>query len=72
MQLNEGQVRAIEVASDAPLMVITGGPGCGKTTMVQTLVKLWCAQKKMVRIAAPTGEHLVAARGHAAVGCAGV
>ena len=48
-------MRAIEVASDAPLMVITGGPGCGKTTMVQTLVKLWCAQKKMVRIAAPTG-----------------
>ena len=69
VQLNEGQVRAIEVASDAPLMVITGGPGCGKTTMVQTLVKLWCAQKKMVRIAAPTGAHLPAAHGRAGGGC---
>lgn len=56
VKLNEGQERAIEVASDAPLMVLTGGPGCGKTTAVQTIVKLWCAQKKMVRIAAPTGE----------------
>ena len=56
IQLNEGQVRAIELASGAPLMVLTGGPGCGKTTVVQTIVKLWCAQGKMVRIAAPTGE----------------
>ena len=55
VQLSEGQVRAIEVACDAPLMVVTGGPGCGKTTAVQTIVKLWCAQNKMVRIAAPTG-----------------
>jgi ABC-type oligopeptide transport system ATPase subunit len=45
----------MEVASDAPLMVVTGGPGCGKTTVVQTLVKLWAAQNKVVRIAAPTG-----------------
>lgn len=59
IQLNAGQVRAIELASDAPLMVLTGGPGCGKTTAVQTIVKLWCAQRKMVRIAAPTGEDWV-------------
>ncbi|KAL4458529.1 hypothetical protein ABPG75_013394 [Micractinium tetrahymenae] len=56
IQLNAGQARAIELASDAPLMVLTGGPGCGKTTVVQTIVKLWCAQRKMVRIAAPTGR----------------
>lgn len=66
VKLNEGQERAIEVASDAPLMVLTGGPGCGKTTAVQTIVKLWCAQKKMVRIAAPTGE---AEEGRCAVLC---
>lgn len=51
------------MASDAPLMVLTGGPGCGKTTAVQTIVKLWCAQRKMVRIAAPTGERSWAGRG---------
>ncbi|KAI3435893.1 hypothetical protein D9Q98_001951 [Chlorella vulgaris] len=56
VQLSEGQVRAMEVASDSPLMVMTGGPGCGKTTAVQTIVKLWAAQKKLVCIAAPTGR----------------
>lgn len=56
IQLCEGQLRAVELASDAPLMVITGGPGCGKTTAVQTIVRLWCAQKKHVFIAAPTGR----------------
>lgn len=36
-------------------MVLTGGPGCGKTSVVQTIVKLWGAQGKLVRICAPTG-----------------
>jgi len=51
-----GQCAAIEAASDAPLLVITGGPGCGKTTVVQAIVKLWCAQGKDVHICAPTGR----------------
>ena len=54
--LNEGQRAAVQAASDAPLMVVTGGPGCGKTTAVATIVKLWAAQGKVVRLAAPTGR----------------
>jgi exodeoxyribonuclease V alpha subunit len=44
------------LASDAPILVITGGPGCGKTTVLKYIVKLWCAQGKMVHICAPTGR----------------
>jgi len=54
--LSRGQRAAIEMASDAPILVITGGPGCGKTTVLQYIVKLWCAQGKMVHICAPTGR----------------
>ena len=54
--LSKGQKAAIEAASDAPLLVITGGPGCGKTTVVRAIVKLWCAQGKLVRLCAPTGR----------------
>lgn len=54
--LSKGQRAAIELASDAPILVITGGPGCGKTTVLQYIVKLWCAQGKMVHICAPTGR----------------
>ncbi|KAG7669856.1 hypothetical protein Ndes2437B_g06050 [Nannochloris sp. 'desiccata'] len=56
VELSKGQCAAIEAASDAPLLVITGGPGCGKTTVVQAIVKLWSAQGKTVHIAAPTGR----------------
>lgn len=56
VSLSQGQRAAIEAASDSPLLVITGGPGCGKTTVVKAIVKLWCAQGKMVRICAPTGR----------------
>ena len=55
MALSAGQRRAVELASDAPLLVLTGGPGCGKTATVRTVIKLWAAQGKLVRIAAPTG-----------------
>lgn len=54
--LSKGQRAAIEMASDAPILVITGGPGCGKTTVLQYIVKLWCAQGKLVHICAPTGR----------------
>ena len=54
--LSRGQRAAIQMASDAPILVITGGPGCGKTTVLQSIVKLWCAQGKMVNICAPTGR----------------
>lgn len=36
--------------------ILTGGPGCGKTTTTRVLVKLLEAMKKKVLLAAPTGR----------------
>jgi ATP-dependent exoDNAse (exonuclease V) alpha subunit len=56
VEFSKGQKAAVTAASDAPIVIITGGPGCGKTTVVQAIVKLWCAQGKLVKICAPTGR----------------
>lgn len=57
MQLSEGQREAIRQAANAPIMVLTGGPGCGKTFATATIVKLWRAMSGTPNIAlcAPTG-----------------
>jgi exodeoxyribonuclease V alpha subunit len=36
--------------------ILTGGPGCGKTTITKTLVNLFLAMGKTVLLAAPTGR----------------
>lgn len=36
--------------------ILTGGPGCGKTTITRTLVHLFLAMGKTVLLAAPTGR----------------
>ena len=58
MDLSEGQRAAVLRASTAPLVVLTGGPGCGKTFATRAIVELWAAQGKHVRLAAPTGAAL--------------
>ena len=55
VRLSEGQRTAVAQASVAPVMVLTGGPGCGKTFTTRTIVKLWRAMGKRVCMAAPTG-----------------
>ena len=37
-------------------MVLTGGPGCGKTFTTRTIVALWKAMGKSIALAAPTGR----------------
>ena len=55
MDLSEGQRAAVLRASTAPLVVLTGGPGCGKTFATRAIVELWASQGKHIRLAAPTG-----------------
>jgi len=55
VRLSEGQRAAVAQASAAPVLVLTGGPGCGKTFTTRTIVKLWRAMGKRVCMAAPTG-----------------
>ncbi|CAL8469331.1 g8872 [Coccomyxa elongata] len=54
--LNEGQKAAVWKASTAPLVVLTGGPGCGKTFATKAIVQVWAQQHKDIRLAAPTGR----------------
>jgi exodeoxyribonuclease V alpha subunit len=50
------QRHAVACAGDAPLLVITGGPGVGKTTVVRALLALFDEARIPVRLAAPTGR----------------
>jgi exodeoxyribonuclease V alpha subunit len=50
------QRRAVELAASSRLLVLTGGPGCGKTFTTRTIVALWRAMRKTILLAAPTGR----------------
>lgn len=50
------QVEAMRLALDSPLIVITGGPGVGKTTLIRGLVELFTLAGCDCKLAAPTGR----------------
>jgi exodeoxyribonuclease V alpha subunit len=56
IQLSEEQERAVIGIPSHFLSVLTGGPGCGKTTTTKVLYQLLLAMKKKVILAAPTGR----------------
>jgi exodeoxyribonuclease V alpha subunit len=54
--LSDNQSEAIRLALHSKVLVITGGPGVGKTTLVKALVEIYKARKMKVKLAAPTGR----------------
>jgi exodeoxyribonuclease V alpha subunit len=54
--LSAEQRRAVELAASSRILVLTGGPGCGKTFTTRTIVALWRAMGKSILLAAPTGR----------------
>ncbi|MCK5797543.1 MAG: AAA family ATPase [Deltaproteobacteria bacterium] len=54
--LTEEQAAAVRLASAAPVSVITGGPGTGKTTVLRTLVGLFLGTGDDPALCAPTGR----------------
>jgi len=56
MALAESQKEAIRVALGAKVLVITGGPGVGKTTLVNSLLKILLAKTVGIELCAPTGR----------------
>jgi exodeoxyribonuclease V alpha subunit len=54
--LDEDQVRATEQALREKVLVITGGPGTGKTTLLTTLLTILRRAKVSFVLAAPTGR----------------
>lgn len=53
---NNEQVSAIELSLTNQITIITGGPGCGKTTLVRALVTILRTAGKRVILCAPTGR----------------
>ncbi|MBX3247618.1 MAG: ATP-dependent RecD-like DNA helicase [Myxococcales bacterium] len=54
--LSEEQRAAVRCSLDEGLLVLTGGPGTGKTTTVRTLVRAQLALERRVLLCAPTGR----------------
>jgi len=54
--LSVQQRQAVELAASSRMLVLTGGPGCGKTFTTKTIVALWKAIGKSILLAAPTGR----------------
>ena len=56
ISLETNQKQAVLSALTMPVMVITGGPGTGKTTVINTIIHCMDHQGKSVVLAAPTGR----------------
>ena len=70
MVFADKQVEAVKKSCRDKIMVITGGPGTGKTTIVRAIVKIFLALKAKPLLAAPTGraaKKMKEATGHEAM-----
>ena len=56
IELAAAQKEAIRQACQHKLLVITGGPGVGKTTLVRSILEIFSAKKLKCVLAAPTGR----------------
>ena len=56
LQLSDSQKDAITQAVKSKIMIITGGPGVGKTTIVNSILKIVRAKGMSVSLCAPTGR----------------
>ena len=56
LDLAPEQVEAVRMAAKAKVMVLTGGPGTGKTTIVNGIIQLFADVKAKILMAAPTGR----------------
>ena len=56
IKLSPQQYLAVETAAQEQVMILTGGPGTGKTFVTRTIVTLWKAMGRKIACAAPTGR----------------
>jgi exodeoxyribonuclease V alpha subunit len=67
--LAENQKQAVREAIDKKIMVVTGGPGTGKTTIINSIIRIYKKEGQRVLLAAPTGraaKRMTEATGHEA------
>jgi exodeoxyribonuclease V alpha subunit len=56
MSLSAQQRQAVEMSASQRVLILTGGPGTGKTFTTRTIVALWKAMGKEIALASPTGR----------------
>eukprot|EP00741_Cyanophora_paradoxa_P016870 tig00020943_g16294.t1 len=56
LELSEQQREAVRQAATESVLIVTGGPGCGKTFTTRVIVSLWQSMGLRVALAAPTGR----------------
>ncbi|MCU0568016.1 MAG: ATP-dependent RecD-like DNA helicase [Oculatellaceae cyanobacterium Prado106] len=56
LQLSEQQRQAVVMAATQRVLILTGGPGVGKSFTCRTIVALWKAMGKTIALASPTGR----------------
>lgn len=56
IKLAQNQVMAVKEAIEKGVVIITGGPGTGKTTTINTIIKVFENNDQKVVLAAPTGR----------------
>ena len=56
IELSQKQKEAIEEINKNNVLIITGGPGTGKTTIIKTIIDIYENRGKKVILAAPTGR----------------
>ncbi len=55
-RLAQSQIEAVHMAARSKVMVLTGGPGTGKTTIIKAILSLYDQVTRRIHLAAPTGR----------------
>jgi exodeoxyribonuclease V alpha subunit len=56
LALADSQIAAIRLALKSKVMIMTGGPGVGKTTIVNSILRILVAKNAQLLLCAPTGR----------------
>jgi exodeoxyribonuclease V alpha subunit len=56
LSLSEQQLSAVKLAAKSKVFILTGGPGVGKTTTANAIIRLLRAMGRNVALCAPTGR----------------
>jgi exodeoxyribonuclease V alpha subunit len=69
LQLARRQMDALKGAISNKVLMVTGGPGTGKTTLIHAIIRIFSAAGARISLAAPTGraaKRMAEATGHTA------